>query len=879
MQLPKNSIGGALSLQIQHKTRLQLFADFSSDDVLSAVLLSDSEDDSESIADDDSNDDHEKAAMEIDDHEAESQFEHIDDIATTLPMPYHGEIFSKIDLLEATLQKLKTLNAPTPTSLSPTGWEKHLRKLLVGQSEPAYRVCRQHGSSSRHFLKSTRKIQKWEAIGVLVGRLIETKRWEKEHALKRKKAQETTTSNAVDDLDNLNKDIELDSSSFRWEITSESLKKISNGGYSGPDLMIDLQEAANELVHLHDPFWEEEGACGEEANTELYTSLIKDPTTGVSLPTTVLYSTREIEAGEMLTVNWDDAYWSEVSEKENLTAAATAWGSLHFPLLQLRDLAFRNGIPVGIVAPYYPDEIENYKRQKKEIQCQQELGGRGGIIMERSSPSILLSDEKFEEGIEQLNEEENLIELEPTEILDVLDDSEDESIHGDGGGADVEGILRGGEEEEEDFAESETGPSIRIELDTSSHMGTFTDGKCSDEELYNTQDGKQGRKKKKKKKKNETIMLMDSEGTWWLDDGNSPRLLIEGAYSRRTASNISTASMCTSSGHIVPSNATLGENTMTMTTSTSTRGPLSPRKISLFRHEETSKHKKEKPFQPFRAISKEELAKLKYRSHCDFSQVPEVDLKKITKYARQAHELPQSVLESIDTGICPKVQVTEIMSLHHPVRFLTRPDRPAYGVNLKPGCRLLPNEPLGIYVGEVWSEKGYLEARGQDVDQQMYTYSMAPCNLAECVGYPPDWVEKNADSKFPTLMVDAYSSGNVMRFINDVYARAGNPKPNVGAEACVDPRTGLPYMMMRWISDRVSEENAELMVDYGATQYWKVGGRALHRDLKRHAEVAFTAIVRLKAVLKERGISEELIEAAAEPVDIEKIMYYQKAMG
>jgi prenyltransferase beta subunit len=83
---------------------------------------------------------------------------------------------------------------------------------------------------------------------------------------------------------------------------------------------------------------------------------------------------------------------------------------------------------------------------------------------------------------------------------------------------------------------------------------------------------------------------------------------------------------------------------------------------------------------------------------------------------------------------------------------------------------------------------------------------------------------------------------------------------------------------MRWIGEHRSEENAELMVDYGATQYWKVGGRALHRDLKRHAEVTFTAMQRLKAVLKERGVREELIEAAAEPVDANKLEFYQRMM-
>ncbi len=920
MTMPRNSIGGALSLQIQHKTRLQLFDDFSSDDVLSAVLLSDSEDDSESLADD-GNGNNDSTAMDVDDPEVESQFENIDDIASTLPMPYHNDLFSKIDLLETTIEKLKILEAPTPSTLSTTGWEKHLRKLLDGESEPAYRVCRSHGSSSRYFLKAIRRIHKWEALGVLVGRLVETKRWERQHILKRKQAKaastieeeeidpDATTTAAVDE--EIQDPFVQDTSSFRWEITAESLKKISNDLYTGPDLMIDLQDAANELVHLHDPFWEEEGAIFEEANTQLYTSLIKDPATGVTMPTTVLYSTCEIKAGETLTVNWDDAYWSEVSEKENLTAAATAWSSLHFPLLQLRDLALRHGIPVSMVAPYYPDEIEQYKQRKKEIEIEQKIGSGGeaapAVVVEDSpgSPALnleqdaapapeqseqqqpaggeeavdmapcpsvinLVSEEKLEEEEEvEVQQEGEAMEIEPTEVLTPWSDDENEveSINNGGGGG-VSMAAAGGEGEEDDL-ESEAAPSIRIELDTSSHMGTFTDGKCSDEVvIYNDELGK---KRRRKKKKNATKMFMDSEGSWWLNDGNCPRLLIQGAY--KNCTDIRTGSR---------TSVRTAEIYTPVRNPTTNKKGLTPSKISLYRNQQQQTQpqikvgKKAAPFQPFRAVSEEELSKLHYTSHCDFSNVPEPDLRKITKYAEQAHPLPASVLKSIDTGVIPKVEVTEIMSLHHPVRFLTRPDRIAYGVNVKKGCRLQPNEPLGIYVGEVWNERGYLQARGHDVDKQMYTYSMTAANLAECLGYPAEWIEKHASSKCPTFMVDAYASGNVMRFINDVYARQGNPQPNVGAEACVDPRTGLPYMLMR--SSQRLEECEELMVDYGATQYWKVGGRALHRDLKRHAEVAFTAMQRLKAVLKERGVSEELIEAAAEPVDAEKLKVYERKM-
>jgi hypothetical protein len=864
--MPKNSIGGALSLQIQHKTRLQLFDDFSADDVLSAVLLSDSDDDSESLPDDDSSNNDNSTAMEIDDREVESWFEHIEDVASTLPMPYNSELSSRIDLSETTLEKLKVLDAPTPFSLSPTGWERHLRKLLVGESEPAYRVCRLHGISSRYFLKATRTIQKDEALGVLVGRLIETRRWEKEHAVYKKQAETASKRSSNAHHDAKMEDYVMNCSTLRWEITAESLKKISQGKYTGPDLMIDLREAANELVHLHDPFWEEENACGEESNTQLYTSLIKDPRTGVSLPTTVLYSTCEILPGETLTVNWDDAYWSEVSERENLTAAATAWGSLHFPLLQLRDLAFRNGIPVSLVAPYYPDEIDTFKRHKKEIELVQKVGttvvDRSEVAVQPNSPIISLEKQHEELETEQEKRVE-IEELEPTEVLDVECEDEIESVG-------VGGFV---EEEEQNILievllESEAAPSIRVELDTSSHMGTYTDGICTDEKMYD--DVQKGKKRRRKKKKNATKMCMDSEGSWWLNDGTSPRLLVEGACKRRSSS-------MPRARQTHNSNATTGINNNRRATTAKDLASLSPRKISLY-CQPKPKIKNEKPFQPFRALVEEELAK-KVTSCCDFSRVSEADLKKITKHAPDGHSLPTSVLEFIDTGICPKVQVTEIMNLHHPVRFLTRPDRIAYGVNIKPGCRVKPNEPLGIYIGETWGENEYLEAHGHDVDKHMYTYSMMPYNFAECLGYPPDWVEKNADSKFPTLLVDAHSNGNVMRFINDIYARQGKPKPNVNAETCVDPRTGLPYMLMRWIGERVSEENAELMVDYGATQYWKVGGRALHRDLKRHAEVAFTAIMRLKAILRERGISEELIEAAAEPVDINMIQGYQRDMG
>jgi len=861
----KNSIGGALSLQIQHKTRLQLFADFSSDDVLSAVLLSNSDDD-ESLPDEDGENDNDNSTpMDTDEHEVESWFEHIADIGSTLPMPYNSGLTSRIDLLETTLQKLRVLDAPTPTSLSSNGWERHLRKLLVGQSEPAYRVCRQHGVSSRYFLKATRTIQKHEALGVLVGRLIETKRWEKEHAFYRKKAETTPTGS--DSAHNSEMEDEfMNSSRFRWEITAESLKKISQGNYTGPNLMIDLRHAANELFHLHDPFWEEENACGGEANTQLVASLIQDPQTSVSLPTTVLYSTREIQPGETLTVKWDDAYWSEVSEKENLTAAATAWGSLHFPLLQLRDLAFRNGIPVSLVAPYYPDEIENYKRQRKETELIQKLGttvvNGFNVAKEPCFPTISLKKQQKQPEEEKRVEVE---ELEPTEVLDVDCEDEIESV----GGGDDTCVQETEQIIVEEVLESDATPSICVELDTSSHMGTFTDGKSSDEKMYgDVQEGK--KRHRKKKKENATRMIMDSEGSWWLNDGLSPRLLIEGACKQGSSTP----------GHTHSStNTATGINNIDINTAAAGgSSSLSPRKISLYCHPKP-KSRNKKPFQPFRAISEEELSKMPYTSLCDFSKVPEADLRKITKYATQAPSLPASVLKSIDTGICPKVQVTEILSLHHPVRFLTRPDRIAYGVNIKSGCRLKPKEPLGIYVGEVWGEKEYSEACGHDIDKQMYTYSMMPYNIAGGLGYPPDWVERNANSKFPTLMVDAYSNGNVMRFINDVYARQGNPKPNVAAETCVDPRTGLPYMLMRWIGNKISEENDELMVDYGMTQYWKVGGRALHRDLQRHAEVAFTAIMRLKAALKEREISEELIEAAAKPVDFHALQGYQRTMG
>ena len=234
-----------------------------------------------------------------------------------------------------------------------------------------------------------------------------------------------------------------------------------------------------------------------------------------------------------------------------------------------------------------------------------------------------------------------------------------------------------------------------------------------------------------------------------------------------------------------------------------------------------------------------------YTTECDFSTTPEEVLGRLRESsAKYAERLPKHELDLVDSGECPKLRVTEIMSLHHPVRFLTRPDQRAYGINVAPGCTLKFGEAAGVYAGKCLLEEDYEKQENLDVDKQVYTYTMSSKELEVACGLRDEDGNEIQARRFktgqglPTLTVDACRAGNALRFVNDVYARDECPGPNVFADCRVDNRTGRPYMMFRWGLKRAPRPFEELVIDYGA-DFWRIGGRALHRELKKHAEVRY----------------------------------------
>lgn len=675
----------ALTPPIQHKTLLQ-FSDFSDDDQLYSVLAGEpSGHDPNPDLDDDSDVD----------SEVESTYEVVDDVEVTLGVPYLPQRLCAIDLTPATLAALGHLRAPSLADVEPPS----LRGILDGSATPAYRACRQHGVWERFFLQATRPLERGEAVGVLVGRLVETSRWKAE--ARRPQAHSLALR--------------------RWDVPAKEIRALGAGVYLGPDLMVDLEAAANELVHLQDPFWEQEGNGWEEANTELACSLVGDPGTGAVVPIVVLRARRPIQRGEMLTVSWKDEFWVEVSVRENMTAAATAWACLHLPLLRLRNLARRHGVPVALAAPYYPEELQKWKRMKeREV---------GGVATSPASPAAA--------------------------------------------------------------------PGV-----DSSYLAAVV--------------ASEGGTRRRQRRFNR--MFIDAEGSWFLNDGNGPRLLVGG-----------------------------GPRT--------TRPPPPP------------------PDEAFHPLTDAELAQMPYTTRSDFRQVPDRVKEGLAEKAHRAAPVPAAELDLIASGLCPKVEIHEVVALHHPVRFLTRPDRKAYGAHVRPGAAVAPGEALGAYVGEAFLGRDFEKNGGDNVDDKMYVYTLESGAIARCFGHARPSAATAAT--FPKLMFDAGRGGNATRFINDVYARPGAPRPTVEAQVTVDPRSGLPHMLVRWAAKAAPGKGwDELTVEYGSTGYWKVGGRALNRQLKAHAEVAAIAVARLRAALRERGVEERTIDAAAAPVDLAKEKWY-----
>lgn len=613
----------------------------------------------------------------LDELEAQSSYGYVDDPACTIKGGYLKGVYHELDLTASTIAAFRRLSAPAVEDLPTDGkWETALRALLLGEATPAYRVCRRHGGSGHIFLQCARPVRKAEAMGALVGRLVESARWEAE-----------VGADAV----NL--------CHHKWEIGADQLKSVSEGAYDGPDLTIDLKTRSNELLHLHDSFFDESGPA---PNTEICTSLIWDPQKRMTVPVTVLYATQPIKPKELLTIDWGDEFWSDLSESENTKVAATAWGTLHFPLLALRDLGRRYGVNVEVVAPYYPEEVQAAKRRLDAALKDREAAVKTAPALSDSSQVGTLS------------------------------------------------------------------------------FGTEMEGFCSRID-----------RRKRQRRRPPHRLSTDAMGGWYLDEGDGPKLLIQGTP-------------------------------------------------NWDKQPKTMPSKEES----FRIVSDLQLRSMAcFTTECDFSSLPEEVTGRLRDTsAKYAERLPKNERDLVDSGKCPKLRVTEITSLHHPVRFLTRPDRRAYGVNVAPGCTLKFGEAAGVYVGKVLLEKEYENQENLDVDKQVYTYTMSSKELEVACGLRDlDCNEIQArrvktDQALPTLTVDACRAGNALRFVNDVYAREGCPGPNVFADCRVDNRTGQPYMMFRWGLKRAPRPFEELVIDYGA-DFWRIGGRALHRELKQHAEV------------------------------------------
>lgn len=227
--------------------------------------------------------------------------------------------------------------------------------------------------------------------------------------------------------------------------------------------------------------------------------------------------------------------------------------------------------------------------------------------------------------------------------------------------------------------------------------------------------------------------------------------------------------------------------------------------------------------------------------------------------------LPRDITTLLTQNSSSKIAVAEIMDIHHPVRFLTRPDRPAYGVVVKESQKLKTGDALGVYTGKFFKEK--IWSKQANPDTNFYTYTIPEKDIAEICA-DPVFARKRL-SILGNLAVDATEFGNETRFINDIYGREDINEPNVNCSVVIDPETGHPHYVVTWTREKPSEALEEVVSDYGGI-YWKIAGRALQKDLYKHAEVALTAMAKLRKALREKGVKRKVIGAALTPVDIKR---------
>lgn len=109
------------------------------------------------------------------------------------------------------------------------------------------------------------------------------------------------------------------------------------------------------------------------------------------------------------------------------------------------------------------------------------------------------------------------------------------------------------------------------------------------------------------------------------------------------------------------------------------------------------------------------------------------------------------------------IEVKEIRSLHHPARYLSPPDHPAYCVTAS--RRIKSGTRLGLYSGKY----GAVDENSKPSDSA-YIFSIT----AEQLAYSG-----------PDIQIDSERKGNVLRFINDCYGREGR-ESTVNVSAAVE---------------------------------------------------------------------------------------------
>lgn len=197
-----------------------------------------------------------------------------------------------------------------------------------------YDVIQHMGQIDTYSLRSKVMIAQHTAIGIVAGRLMELDRWLKE---------------VKDDEEKL--------VGSCYNISAESIADVASKHghrYTGPDLVLEHYSVGNEFKHLHDTFWEDGSA---RANCKIYVTPVWNSAKGFAVLYPILYATRRIKPGETLYIDWGDEFWAYVSRIEVKKMAATAWSSLHIPLLKLRQLARENGLNPAVIAPYYAGEL------------------------------------------------------------------------------------------------------------------------------------------------------------------------------------------------------------------------------------------------------------------------------------------------------------------------------------------------------------------------------------------------------------------------------------------------------------------------------------------------------------------------------------------